>query len=246
MSDPALVMPMAGRGSRFARNGVQQPKPLVQLGGRPFLWWAAQSVLQHVRARELVFVVLAEHVEAFGIDGEITRYFPDARIVAIPDVTSGAAETAQLGISEVVGSGPVIVNDCDHAFACPALPEVVDQLASNGGGALTCFRSTSPAYSYVQLDETGAVVGTVEKQVVSPFAIAGCYLFAGAEQFLSVYDSYRTACPYDELFVSGMYNILLGQGEPIGMMEAERHLSFGTPHELSRVSLEQLQSLGWS
>ncbi|MDP9412820.1 MAG: hypothetical protein M3Q08_01745 [Pseudomonadota bacterium] len=40
MADLAMVMPMAGRGSRFAREGILQPKPLVDLGGKPFFWWA--------------------------------------------------------------------------------------------------------------------------------------------------------------------------------------------------------------
>jgi CTP:molybdopterin cytidylyltransferase MocA len=243
MPQPALVMPMAGRGSRFARNGVQEPKPLVQLAGRPFFWWAAQSVLQQVRTSQLVFVVLEEHVDQFAIDREIGIYYPDAHIVAIPDITSGAAETAQLGVNRVVGGGPVIVNDCDHAFVCSDLAGVVQQLAAGAGGALTCFQSKSGAYSYVQLDEAGAVVGTFEKQVVSRFAIAGCYLFASAMQFLALFEDYQTTCPYDELFVSGMYNLLLKQGVRVLMVEAERHLSFGTPEELSQISPEQLESI---
>ena len=36
---------------------------------------------------------------------------------------------------------------------------------------------------------------SAEKQVISPFAIAGCYLFADSQQFLSLYDVYQTECP---------------------------------------------------
>lgn len=31
-----LVIPMAGRGSRFSKQGYTLPKPLVELDGKPF------------------------------------------------------------------------------------------------------------------------------------------------------------------------------------------------------------------
>ena len=51
----SLVMPMAGRGSRFA--GVEAlPKPLIELGGKPFFWWAVESVKRLGIVDEMVFV----------------------------------------------------------------------------------------------------------------------------------------------------------------------------------------------
>ena len=91
--DLALVVPMAGRGSRFHRAGIDVPKPLVDLWGRPMFWWATESVRRSVDVRELIFVVLAEHVERFAIDATIWEFYPTARIVTLPEVTSGAAES---------------------------------------------------------------------------------------------------------------------------------------------------------
>ena len=230
-----MVMPMAGRGSRFAREGILEPKPLVDLAGRPFFWWATESVRRAVPVRELAFVVLEEHVRDFAIDRRVLEYYPDARIVRIPDVTSGAAETAKIGLEALRSAGPVAINDSDHAFVCPGLAETVQALSGDLDAALLCFASQSPAYSYVQLDEAGQVTGTVEKQVVSPYAIAGCYLFSDPSVYLSLYEGYRAECPYDELFVSGIYNRLSASGGRIGRLVAQRHLSFGTPEELSRV-----------
>ncbi|MBW3654546.1 MAG: NTP transferase domain-containing protein [Gemmatimonadetes bacterium] len=236
MADLAMVMPMAGRGSRFARQGVAQPKPLVDLAGRPFFWWATESLRRMVPVREMVFVVLQEHVSAFRIDRRILEFYPDARIVPIPDVTSGAAETAMIGLGALATSGPVAINDSDHAFRCPELPDVADALRTQLDAALLCFTADSPAFSYARLDEEGRVVGTVEKRVVSPYAIAGCYLFSDPSLFLSLYEEYRLDCPYDELFVSGVYNRLAESGGRIGKIVASRHVSFGTPEELARVN----------
>jgi dTDP-glucose pyrophosphorylase len=236
VADLALVMPMAGRGSRFAKAGRATPKPLIDLAGRPFFWWAIESVRRSVRLRELVCVVLDEHVREFAIDRRITDLFPEARIVALPEVTGGAAETAVRGLEALAGGGPVAINDSDHAFWCPELPDAAAALEAGLDAALLCFGSTDPAYSYVELDTAGAVRGTVEKQVVSPYAIAGCYLFSDRSVFEAAYRDYRRDCAYDELFVSGIYNRLIAGGGTVGRYLARRHLSFGTPAELARIA----------
>jgi len=132
----------------------------------------------------MVFVVLNEHIADFGIDARIKQYWPEATIVPLAEVTTGAAETAAIGIDALTSSGPVAINDCDHAFVCRALPNAVDALREGSmEAALMCFRSTNPAYSYARVGPSGEVTGTAEKQVISAFAIAGCYLFGSKERF---------------------------------------------------------------
>jgi NDP-sugar pyrophosphorylase family protein len=241
-----MVMPMAGRGSRFASRGELQPKPLVALAGKPFFWWATESVRSVVEVREMVFVVLKEHVRDWGIDDRVWEFYPEARVVPLAEVTSGAAETARIGLEALTTAGPVAINDCDHAFLCPELVSVTQELSGALDGALLCFRSDNPAYSYAKVDEAGRVVGTVEKQVVSPYAIAGCYMFSDRARYLSLYEEYRLACAYDELFVSGIYNQMAIKGGAIGRLVASRHISFGTPEELARVNEDSLAVLAKS
>ena len=229
----ALVMPMAGRGSRFTREGVAVPKPLIELHGKPFFWWAAESVRRAAPVAETVFVILEEHARLFAIDEIVRRYYPEAKIVALPEVSEGAAQTAAIGLAALEGKGPVAICDSDHAFAWADAGPLVEGLGTDADAALLCFASSDPAYSYVELDSAGAVAGTVEKRVVSPFAIAGCYLFASPSTFLDAYAAYRLDCPYDELFVSGLYNRLLASGARIGRHLLAGHVSFGTPEELA-------------
>src|SRR5829696_3206973 len=233
--DLALVMPMAGRGTRFHRAGIAVPKPLVDLWGRPLFWWATESLLRSTGVRELIFVVLAEHVERFGIDAAILDLYPTARIVSLSDVTGGAAETAAIGVAALRSQGPFALNDCDHAFRADGLPELIERLNGRVEGALLGFRASAPAYSYVRFGGEGRVVGTAEKQVVSEQAIAGCYLFADPRSFLDRFAAYRHECPYDELFVSGVFNTILGAGGEVLFHELTAHVSFGTPEEHQRI-----------
>jgi dTDP-glucose pyrophosphorylase len=244
MDDIALVTPMAGRGVRFRRGGVRTPKPLVDLWGRPLFWWSTESVLRSMRVRELVFVVLAEHVERFGLDSRIREFYPTARVVPLAEATSGAAETAAVGVGALRTSGPFAVNDCDHAFRTAGLPPIIERLTGRVEGALLGFQADAPEYSYVRFDHAGKVLGTVEKQVVSNVAIAGCYLFAEPPLFLDRLAAYRESCAYDELFVSGVYNTILAGGGDVLIHELEHHVSFGTPEEHHRIRPEDLAFMG--
>src|SRR6476661_3495482 len=108
----ALVVPMAGQGSRFVRAGRTEPKPLIEIAGRPAFWWAAESVRRVVPVREMVFVVLEDHVRSFAIDQAILNLYPEGRVITVPVVMKGAAESAAIGVSAVASAGPIAINDC--------------------------------------------------------------------------------------------------------------------------------------
>jgi dTDP-glucose pyrophosphorylase len=235
---------MAGRGTRFHRAGIDVPKPLVELWGRPLFWWSTESLRRSVKVREMIFVVLAEHVERFAIDARIGEFYPRARIICLPEVTSGAAVTGAIGAAALRTRGPFAVNDCDHAFRAGDLRPIIDQLGGRVEGALLGFRAQSPDYSYVRFDDDGRVIGTAEKQVVSALAIAGCYLFADAASYLESFADYRRVCSYGELFVSGMYNEILRAGGEVIIHELAAHISFGTPEQHQSVRQEDLSFLG--
>ena len=71
-----LVMPMAGRGSRFFENGFVMPKPLIEINDRPFFYWATQSIAKFVDCADITFVVLEEHIRDHAIDREIKPITP--------------------------------------------------------------------------------------------------------------------------------------------------------------------------
>ncbi len=243
----ALVMPMAGKGSRFrADPTIRVPKPLVTVAGRPLFWWATESVRRAISVRETVFVVLKDHVIDYAIDREIIRYYPEAIIVELDQTTSGAAETAALGVAALASLGPFAVNDCDHAFSCNGLMAAVARLADGADGALLTFRSSNPAFSYLRLSADGEVAGTIEKQVESAHAIGGCYIFANATLFLTALARYRAVCRYDELFISGLFNCLCEQNARLLQVESDQYCPLGTPADLDSARARGFQPfLAW-
>ena len=227
-----LIMPMGGRGARFFKDGYVVPKPLIRLRGKPFFYWAAQSVLKDVEVADLRFVVLREHIDDFAIDSEILRLYPEAEITVIPEVLPGAVLTCMAGAREIKDGAPLLFNDCDHMFrssAFAAFCAAGDFKAPDG--ALLTFRSDEEKFSYLRYDDAGRIVGTAEKEVVSNDAICGAYYFKNADTFLTAAEQYLTACRYEEFFVSGVYDVLARAGQSVRSFPTDLHISFGTPAE---------------
>lgn len=234
-----LVFPMAGAGTRFLDNGFDCPKPLIDLNGEPFFKRAADSLLGHVNCERMVFVVLKEHIEKFGIDAKIREYYPDAKIVSLKKVLPGALMTAMEGAKAIHNEYPVIFTDCDLVFSSESLYGFYNKDDYDCAGTLLTFKSDLDRYSYVETEEwtdkNGNTVNiaktTAEKKVISERAITGAYGFINTSVFLRSAEKYIRNCPYDECFMSGVYNEMIAQGMRIRVFDSDMHISFGTPDE---------------
>lgn len=240
-----LIMPMGGGGTRFGNRGFGLPKPLIELQGKPFFYWAVQSVCKFANVQDVTFVVLQEHINNFGIDKRIREFYPDAVIYAIPHVLNGAVLTCREGIKTISDNLPILFNDCDHAFICNDFYRYCRNGFFDGiEGALLTFESDSPNFSYVKFDNDGRVIGTIEKVVASNEAICGAYYFKNKNIFDAAAESYLTKCVYKEFFMSGVYNEMVDRGERVVTFRIDEHISFGTPEEYdSAVTDERLGRL---
>ena len=43
-----VIMPMGGGGTRFGNHGFNVPKPLIEIYGKPFFYWATQSLVKNI------------------------------------------------------------------------------------------------------------------------------------------------------------------------------------------------------
>jgi NDP-sugar pyrophosphorylase family protein len=239
-------MPMAGGGIRFSEYGYDLPKPMIELQGKPFFYWAVQSIKKFMEVEDIIFVVLEEHIKRYQIDKIILEYFPDAKIISLPKVLNGAVLTCLEGIKSIYDEQPVLFNDCDHAFISQPFNNFIGKSEFNTtDAALLTFRSDCDKYSYVDFDEKGNITGTIEKEVVSNEAICGAYYFRNKEIFIDAAKRYFETCAYQEFFVSGLYNELVKMNKKISTFPLDEHISFGTPEEYKLaqddVRLEKLQ-----
>ncbi len=225
-------MPMAGAGSRFFKNGYVQPKPLIEIKGKPFFYWATQSLVKFLDVESLTFAVLQQHIDDFEIDTKLLEYYPNARIEVIEELLPGAVLTCMRGIKNINNNYPVIFNDCDHMFRCNDFSNILNSDdALQFKGALLTFHSNLPQFSYVKYDEQKNIIGTIEKQVVSNHAICGAYMFDSVDTFVEMSELYLKSCNYSEYFMSGVYNVMCSKGMNISDFLVDFHVPFGTPEE---------------
>lgn len=230
-----LIMPMGGGGTRFGNVGYESPKPLIDLFGKPFFYYATKSITDYIDVASLTFVVLRDHVNRFEIDKRILEYFPEAKIEIIPEVLPGAVLTCMAGVKNVPENEAVLFNDCDHAFICDSFKNYIECTDEQLDGALLTFESDEDKFSYAAFDENGYVTRTVEKQVISRDAICGAYYFIDKNTFVSNAEEYLTKCEYKEFFMSGVYNVMCEHGLKIKTFRTDNHISFGTPDEYEEV-----------
>lgn len=223
---------MGGAGSRFFKDGFVMPKPLIEIHGKPFLYWATRSIAKYVDVEDITFVVLEQHIEEFHIDTVIKKYFPEARIEAVDfeDVKSGPVMTCLAGLNCIKDDKPILFNDCDHMFSCVSFAKDMNFGEWNYDGALLTFESDEPQFSYIEYQDE-KIVGTVEKKVVSNHAICGAYMVKNAKMFREMAEVYLQNCNYSEFFVSGIYNVMCQKGFDVRNYTVDFHVPFGTPIE---------------
>lgn len=238
-----LVVPMAGLGQRFTNAGYDLPKPLIPVDGVPMV---VRAVEDYPAADRQVFVVHAEHVRRFQIDGLLRRYFPECRIVVTPVVTEGQACTVRLAGRELQSGDSVLVAACDNSHLYDA--QEFERLTSEEryDCLIWTYRHDSrvlrrpEAHGWVRTRVNSTQVELVScKQPVSStpmedHAVSGCFWFRSARQMLSAIDAQVAAAHRvgREFYLDVTPNVLLRQGARVGVFEVEKYIGWGTPDDL--------------
>ena len=236
-----IVMPMAGEGSRFLKEGWTTPKPLIELNGQPLFKHAISSVTDKDIQMKYSFIVRQEHIDKYQIDKGIRSFLPEANLFSVVKTTRGAVETCLIAENAIADDDAVIVMDCDLEFRSKKFIEIIKQILNKPieeatGGALVSFESNEPRYSYAALGEDGFVARTAEKEVISNHALCGAYFFASGRRFKQIAHLLlaEPAFTKPEYYVSLLFNYLLKDGEKVWLAPMEEYYSYGTPEELKR------------
>lgn len=187
-----LIMPMAGAGSRFVQAGYDTPKPFLPTGGGLPLFigaWADAATALGKEPTASVFLVREEHRER--AEAEFATYIGlPATFVSVPELTDGAASTAQL--AEPFALGPVLVTNCDqHVRLGDPGVRTFRALRERGDSPVVlCFEASESKWSYLDGERI------VEKPAVAPpsrAATCGLYWFPSAVRMFAAIRSMKSA-----------------------------------------------------
>lgn len=232
-----VLMPMGGLGSRFTKEGYTIPKPLIEVDGKPMFMRALDSfaTLKDIR---YIFVIRQEYIDKYDLKNRILAAIPSARIAVLDHDTGGAVESCMIAREFIDDSLPISIADCDIYFESQAYFTTIEKIAAGQkkpDGMLLTFSSDDPRYSYAELNDTGKVLRTAEKVVISNHAILGGYFFRSGSLFKSLALEFITKPLPDSLkeyYMSHLFNMLLGRDGDVRIAEIDRKYIFGTPEEL--------------
>lgn len=233
-----VVMPMAGRGSRFANAGVKTPKPLIMVDDQPMFLKALSSLDDIHAEKRYTIIIREEHEKAYHMSDLLKQALPAVNIVVSHDEPTGAVVDALRAREFVDDNEGLIIMDCDLWFRSASYTAMVQTSLSDessiDAGLLT-FKATDARYSYALIGPDGMVTRTAEKEVISDSAITGAYFFAKASVFNSAAEILLAKPLGDtmkEYYISYIYNVLLQRGAKVTAATVDQFASFGTPEEL--------------
>ena len=216
-----ILIPAAGNGTRF-KEFYDKPKPLINIGGKPMIEWAVNTV--RTKAHYIFLARDLSHVPPMGLDNEV---------IIVPQLTEGAACTALLARDRIDNDDPLLIVNCD-LFIRWDVNAFLTWAYSTGGHAIVTFPASGPKWSYV-LCECGQVIEVAEKREISGEATVGIYFWRRGRDFVSAADALiagndRTS---GEFYIAPTYNYAT---EPIYRypIDADRFHSLGTPEDLEK------------
>jgi NDP-sugar pyrophosphorylase family protein len=212
-----IVVPMAGRGSRFSVAGYTTPKPLLPLGGRPMVQWVIDNIRPE-RPHRFIFLCLADHLQQYPqVPETLGKICPDCTIIPIETVTEGAACTVLIARALIDSDAPLMIANSDQYVSLDIddYLAVADRTAADG--LIMTFWSDDPKWSYCRLGPDGKVKEVVEKQVVSNDATVGIYNFRRGRDFVRAADRMIASDlrVNGEFYVAPVYNQLIKDGHSI-------------------------------
>lgn len=229
-----VVIPIAGRGSKFINVGYHQPKPLISIKGKPMIKWATDALPFLKFDEKIIFIVLKDQIDKFSIAKRLYGLYGKKITVLISEgVTEGAACSVLLAKHLINDEEELIIYNGDQYFK-DSVEKMIRKKGEDIKGIIPVFRATHSRWSYVLLDNQGFVKKTIEKEPVSNLATVGLYYFEHGSDFVWAAEEMikKDLRIQGEFYVCPVYNELIARGDKIIAPEAKEMWSFGEPEDI--------------
>lgn len=232
-----VVIPAAGAGSRFASAGFHNPKPFIDVLGKPMI----VRVLENLKYEDARYIIVLQksHLESHNdICKEISQKY-NVEFVKVDSLTEGTACSVLHARKLIDNDTPLVIANSDQIIDMNFTDFIKDSQERQLDGSILTFidKERNPKWSFVRLD--GDLVQEVrEKEVISKFATVGIYLFSKGLLFVdSALDMIvRNERVNNEFYTAPTYNYAIKNGAKIGIYNIEftQMHGIGTPEDLRK------------
>ena len=238
MTLPQIIVPMAGKGQRFADAGYQLPKPLIPVAGVPMV---VRAVLDLPKASRVVLLVRTEHMQQHGLDRTLKIHLPHAVIVPVERLTDGQACTVALAGPHLDPSAPVIIAACDNTHLYDR-ERLDSRMADPAVDALVWTYRGEPrvqikpsAYGWCRVEGDRLLQVSckipISQDPVRDHAVSGFFTFRRADAMLGAIARMIEAGTRvnGEYYMDTVPNVLVADGRRVEVFEVEKYIGWGTP-----------------
>lgn len=228
-----IVIPMAGRGSRFADAGYVMPKPLIDVFGHPMIEYVTRNIKPNCE-HKFIYICQEDHLKKYGLAEELNRMSPNCEIITIDHITEGAACTVLLAERFIDNDDPMMIANSDQFVDT----DINDYLVAMGNkdGLIMTMPADDPKWSFIKYDEEGNVTMVREKEVISNEATVGIYNYKHGKDFVKYAHQMieKNIRVNNEFYVAPVYNEMIDDGMKIGFCDVgAKMFGLGIPEDLN-------------
>lgn len=228
-----IVLPMAGRGSRFEGHGYERPKPLILVNGIPMFIKSLESIKGLIYTK-LIIVALKEHEEQYGISNYLKEYqISDTQLVLIDEVTPGQLCTVLAARHFINKSEDLLIIGSDTIVDSNIAKDILHK-PFDCRGIISVADMPGDRWSFAAVDVNGKVYQVAEKRRISTHASTGMYYFTDGKEFVLLADKMilKGEMTKGEYYVIPVYQKMIEKGQFIGISQATAMWDLGTPESL--------------
>lgn len=231
-----IVVPMAGRGSRFSLVGYRDPKPLIDVFGKTMI----EAVIENLTPKQsfqFIFICQSQHFIDYDLEAVFNRSLGVSwKCIQIDCITEGAACTVLKAAELIDSDSPLIIANSDQLVDCDFSAFVERAQSSGLDGLIMTFPAEDEKWSYVSIDDSGYAVEVAEKRRISPHATVGIYHFGRGSAFIRAANEMirKDIRVNGEFYVAPVYNEMIQNGELIALWDIQESAmhGIGTPDDL--------------
>ena len=228
-----IVIPMAGKGQRFANQGFSKPNTLIEINGNPMI----QVVIENLNMdAQYTFICQREHCEKYSLENFLESIKPNCNIIKIDEITDGPASTVLLAKKFINNDDELIIANSDQFVEWDSYNFISDLHSKNADGGILTFKAYDKKWSFAKVNDEGEVTLIAEKKPISNIATVGIYYFKKGKYFVESAEQMikKNIRTNGEFYIAPVYNEMIESNKKILHYPIAEMRGLGTPEDLLR------------
>ena len=228
-----IVIPMAGEGSRFAKQGYTFPKPLIDVNGKPMIQVVIDNLNMGKQAK-FIFICRKEHVEKYNLVHLLQAYSDNCEIIVTDGLTEGAACSILLAKEFINNEDHLILANSDQFMEWDSNQFMYSMIADEIDAGICTFKNSHPKWSFAKLNEKGFVCQVAEKDPISDNATTGIYYWKKGSDFVKYAEQMidKDIRVNNEFYTCPVFNEAIEDEKLIKIFPIEKMWGIGIPEDL--------------